>query len=293
MAFTQECALTGFFFILLVVLCSGFETAVLDLQEKVIDYVYGVAERERNYVTWFDMEGKNSLLIKDPAKYKKYKVSTTASEVKYGEHKKTYVHPTVVYTQWYHNGQSIPTKVVMQRNIEHNRVTSWSFENVFRSETGTSLTFTVPIKEFTLSVGQSHKVTASEMNAYGYTTTVLEKFELKKEIVVKPGKSVKVEWIMKEYVQEIPWTAEVVAKGWFAAYYYYDIGYQYLWFYPICKITSRHLESNCEREKEDGGYVKFLAKGVFTGVNETKLEIKVSEKNMTNYKRQPLNVSCR
>lgn len=83
-----------------------------------------------------------------------------------------------------------------------------------------------------------------------------------------------------------------MATGWFAAYYYYQVGYQYLWFYGICQITGLGLESNCKSENEDGGYVKFMAKGTFTGVNETKVEIKVSEHSIKNYKRKPFNISC-
>lgn len=44
---------------------------MLDLEEKVVDFVYGVAEKHFSYVTWYDMEGKNPNLLRDPLKYKK------------------------------------------------------------------------------------------------------------------------------------------------------------------------------------------------------------------------------
>lgn len=87
--------------------------------------------------------------------------------------------------------------------------------------------------------------------------------------------------------QVLPWKAEVISRGWFAVYYYYRHGARYLWMYPICSIEDNALESNCTTETEDGGFVKFLASGMFTGIKSTELEVHVKEEKLKTYKGPP------
>lgn len=87
------------------------------------------------------------------------------------------------------------------------------------------------------------------------------------------------------YFQEIPWSAEVTASGWFAVWFEKKVDGHHLWFIPISDLKDALLKSN-----PGSGSVTFTVQGVFTGVSNTKTHLRITNRDLNAYGGKPLSV---
>lgn len=102
-----------------------------------------------------------------------------------------------MYTQWIHNDSPEPTKSTITRKKTHSRTHVWRTESAF--DAGVSLK--VQTKFFFADINSEIRagVTLSRQSSESVTET--EEFSVMQEITVPPLSSVKVEWIVTDYVQ--------------------------------------------------------------------------------------------
>lgn len=278
--------LGGALLLVLVLQCEAQETFTFDLEEKVQKYVENWSAREKQPVSWWDMEGKHKHLIEHAYKYKKFKVTVTAGTLKYLEVRSTTAQPNVMHTQWIHNDSPIPTKTTIRRKKVHTRSNSWHTDWAFHAGVNVTATAKIPFVDIHSQITTSVNLKTGASESVAET----EEFSIKKEVTVAPFSSVKVEWIITDFVQEIPWNAEVTARGWFAVWFDKKVNNHWLWFPPICRVTDPLLKSDCNDNPNQGGSVKFTAKGTFVGVKNTETHLRVSKHDLNAYSRKPISV---
>lgn len=288
MAYLQE-SLFAVSLFLLVLLGSGYQTGdegvTFNLDDKIEEHSHRMAKKFNNYLTWWDSKGTHPTLKKEYPRYKKYKVTSTASRLKFSQARQESVRIKNLISQDMENKQQAPSKILMKKTSKHIRASSWNAQKSFSSESEYFFKFSFP--KNLISLGASHTHSTQEKNSSGQSINEIEEIVIEKNFTVMPGTKVKATWTIRENIQVLPWKAEVISRGWFAVYYYYRHGARYLWMYPICSIEDNALESNCTTETEDGGFVKFLASGMFTGIKSTELEVHVKEEKLKTYKGPP------
>ncbi|CAN7990516.1 unnamed protein product [Ixodes pacificus] len=227
------------------------------------------------------MHGDHSHLIENAAKYSKHKVSTRVGSLQYGSVSKSSALPKVVHTEWAHNNQ--PTKpivVTVKREKTLTHQYSWQTQDTFTVGTSVSIEAGLPgVADFTSTFSASVSLT----NTAGQVHTDAEKYAVDLGVTVPPMKSAKIEWVVTDVSQEIPWTAQIDIEGWFAVWYREKISDHYLWFYDVKTLKDPLLE-----ETEKG--VRYTARGIFKGVFGTDSQLRVSEYDIGAYGGKPTKV---
>ncbi|CAN7990520.1 unnamed protein product [Ixodes pacificus] len=93
----------------------------------------------------------------------------------------------------------------------------------------------------------------------------------------------KIEWVITDVTQEIPWTAQIDIEGWFAVWFRKRVNNHYLWFYPVSYLKDPLLKGTKEG-------VRYTARGIFTGVRGTDSRIRVNQYDNGAYGGKPTKV---
>lgn len=129
----------------------------------------------------------------------RYKVTVTAGDVKYGQVTKSEMRPTVVYSQWMHNGQpSNSQQVTVKRTTERKKTALWKTRAGFSSSFSLSASAQLPLIggfEARGQVGLDLKL------GLGEEISETETFSVDEVVTVPPMKSVKIDWIITDVVQ--------------------------------------------------------------------------------------------
>ncbi|KAM7304516.1 aerolysin-like protein [Ixodes scapularis] len=257
------------------------ETRVFDLPKKIQEFVNQQSKAHNVPVIWWSMHGDHDHLVKNAAEYSKYKVSTRVGPLQYGSVSKSSVLPKVVHTEWAHNNQ--PTKpivVTVKREKTLTHQYSWQTQDTFTVGTSVSIEAGLPgVADFT----GSFSTTVSLSNTAGQVHTDAEKYAVDLGVTVPPMKSAKIEWVITDVTQEIPWTAQIDIEGWFAVWFREKISDHYLWFFDV-----RLLNDPLLQETEKG--VHYTAKGIFKGVFGSDSQLRVSEYDLGAYGGKPTKV---
>ncbi|CAN7938880.1 unnamed protein product, partial [Ixodes hexagonus] len=209
----------------------------------------------------------------------RYKVTITAENMKYGEVRRSIERPSVVYTQWAHNGQpSSPQEVTIKREIRREKTATWHTERGFHSSFSVSVEAGVP---GVAKLGSQYQTSLELKTGRVKQHSEAEMFSVNQVVKVPPMKTVKIEWIITDTEQEIPWTAKVNAHGWIAVWFEYKVNGHWLWFYPVNSLEDSRL-----RDVGDNA-AQFTAQGVFTGVNAQEAHLRVTELDLQEYSRRP------
>ncbi|KAM7303257.1 uncharacterized protein ISCGN_013230 [Ixodes scapularis] len=240
---------------------------VFDLETKIQEYVEKLEEKHNVGVAWWDMYGTNPEFRRYKLPKRPHKVLVNAGPIKYGEVQKRETKPRVVHTEWIHNEQpSEASRVTVQRYMQHETKYTWTTQKGFGFKTELSVTVPLP---GSVSITGTISVAVSFTKTDSKVKTETEEQFVKHVITVPPRKSVKVEWVVNDIVQEIPWTAEIRARGNFAVAYTRPVNGSNMWFYHISKIQDPLLK------RIGGGQVQFMSSGTFTSVggSDTRLQL--------------------
>ncbi|CAN7938882.1 unnamed protein product, partial [Ixodes hexagonus] len=246
---------------------------VFDLDEKVKKLVESKTPYTcKGKLLWWDMYGQHQILKKNAHKWGQFKVTVKAEPVKYGKLKNKVMRPVVVFSQWSHNGQPKQNvKVSVKRETTRQKTATWNTEFGFRSSLSVRARAGIPIFasiESKLEVGLDYK------SKNGGKVTETQKLSVNQEVIVPPMKSVKIEWIVTEGVQDVPWTAAIKLGGWVAA----QCASRKLYFYPIHRLSSDPLVKYVGHNT-----VQYTAKGLFTAVSAHESHLRVSEFDLQAY----------
>ncbi|CAN7948718.1 unnamed protein product, partial [Ixodes pacificus] len=157
---------------------------------------------------------------------------------------------------------------------------SWQTQNSF--SVGTSLSIKVGLPGVA-DVTSTFSTNVSLTNTAGQVHTESEKYTIEQDVTVPPLKSAKIEWIVTDVTQEIPWTAQIDIEGWFAVWFREKVNDHYLWFYEVKDLKDPLLE-----ETEKG--VRYTARGIFSGVHGTEAHLRVSQYDIGAYGAKPTKV---
>lgn len=267
----------GALLLALVLQCKAQDSVTVDLNEEVKKKGEGLAASSGNRVVGWSLDGE------PPGKAK---VTATAGPIQYHDARKPTTHPSVMYTQWIHNDSPEPTKSTITRKKTHSRTHVWRTERAF--DAGVSLK--VQTKFFFADINSEIRagVTLSRQSSESVTET--EEFSVMQEITVPPLSSVKVEWIVTDYVQDVPWSSEVTVRGWFRISFEKPRDGSKVWLWNVCDLGHRLLTTDCTGFRNGGGFAKFTAKGVFAGVKNTETHLKISKHDLKAYGGKPLSV---
>ncbi|CAN8002410.1 unnamed protein product, partial [Ixodes hexagonus] len=260
-----------------------------DFDKKVEEFVESKAAEHNVKVLWWDMHGEHEHLQANAHKYKKhinpasctnrYKVTITAEKVKYGGVRSSIEQPSVVYTQSAHNGQpSSPQELTIKREIRREKTATWHTEWGFHSSFSVSVEAGIPdVAKF----GSQFETSLDLKTGRTKQHSEAEIFSVNQVVNVPPMKTVKVEWIITDTQQEIPWTAKVNAHGWIAMWFEYKVNGHWLWFYPVDWLQDPLLTN------VGGNTVQFTAQGVFTAVNAQETHLRVTESDLQEHSDRP------
>uniref|UniRef100_V5ICF4 Putative cytotoxin n=2 Tax=Ixodes ricinus TaxID=34613 RepID=V5ICF4_IXORI len=247
------------------------ETRVFDLPQKIQEFVNQESRRYNVPVNWWNMYGNHSHLIENAEKYGRYKVSSTAGSFQYGNVSKSSFDAKVVYTEWSSNhGPTEPIIVTVKRTKTRTHQYSWQTQEGVITVGSISIEAGLPkVVGATASVSK----TLSLSTTTGQVETVSEEYAVDVKVTVPPMKSAKIEWVVTDVTQEIPWTAQIDIEGWFSVWFREKVNDHYLWFYEVKDLKDPLLE-----ETEKG--VRYTAKGIFHGVHGTEAHLRVSQYDM-------------
>uniref|UniRef100_V5HB14 Putative cytotoxin n=2 Tax=Ixodes ricinus TaxID=34613 RepID=V5HB14_IXORI len=257
------------------------ETRVFDLPKKIQEFVNQQSKEHNVPVNWWNMHGNHNHLIENAEKYSKHKVSTTVGSLQYGSVSKSSVLPKVVHTEWAHNNQ--PTKpivVTVKREKTLTHQYSWQTQNTF--SVGTSLSIKVGLPDVA-DITTTFSATVSLTKTDGQVHTDAEKYAVDLGVTVSPMKSAKIEWVITDVTQEIPWTAQIDIEGWFAVWFQEKVNDHHLWFYDVRMLKDPLLE-----ETKKG--MRYTARGIFTCVHGTDSQLRVSEYDIEAYGGKPTKI---
>ncbi|KAG0445273.1 hypothetical protein HPB47_017471 [Ixodes persulcatus] len=198
----------------------------------------------------------------------RYKVSTRVDSFQYGNVSKSSSDAKVVYTEWSYN--TMPTEpivVTLKRTKTRTHQYSWQTQDAMSVDGSISIEVGLPkVVGGTASV----RKTVSLTNTTGQVETVSQGYTVDVKVTVPPRKKAKIEWVITDVIQEIPWTAQIDIEGWFAVWFRWKVNDHYLWFYPVSRLEDPLLERTQEG-------VRYTASGIFTDVSGTEGQLRVSE----------------
>lgn len=102
-----------------------------------------------------------------------------------------------MHTQWIHNDSPDPTKTTIRRKKVHTRTNSWHTEWAFHSGANVTVAAKIPFIEIQSQISTSVNLNSGSSESVAET----EEFSVKEEVTAAPLSSVKVEWIITDFVQ--------------------------------------------------------------------------------------------
>uniref|UniRef100_V5GLM0 Putative cytotoxin n=2 Tax=Ixodes ricinus TaxID=34613 RepID=V5GLM0_IXORI len=249
---------------------------VFDLTKKIQEFVDLKSRFHNVPVDWWNMYGNHSHLIENAEKYGEYKVNSTVGSFQYGNVSKSSFDTKVVSTERLYNDlHTGPVTVTGKRTKTRTYQYSWQTQEAV--SVGGSISIEVGVPTVVGSTGSLSK-TVSLSTTTGQVETVSEEYAVDVKVTVPPRKKAKIEWVVTDVIQEIPWTAQIDIKGWFAVWFREKIdfnsplgdNYHHLWFPHV-----RRLEDPLLKRTEEG--VRYTARGIFTGVHGAEAHLRVSE----------------
>ncbi|XP_042142263.1 uncharacterized protein LOC121833204 [Ixodes scapularis] len=204
----------------------------------------------------------------------KAKVTATAGPVLYGATKSSAKRPTVVYSQWVHNGQASSYQTTtVERKTEHKKTATWHVENGF----GYSGSVTASAHSFIVNIETKHQISLDLKKGSREEVSDTETFSVNQVVKVPPMKSVKIDWIITDAVQEVPWTSTVTVTGHFAIKFTEKLGGSFVWYYNLPYLKDPRIKFTGMET------LLYTAKGTFTAVQGHEAHLRVTEHDYQAY----------
>lgn len=241
---------------------------VLDINDKVKNFVKKMEKQHNTKVSWWDMHGKSTKLLNKDGN-KKYHVWAKANPMHYGERSSGKKIPNTVYVMRFHNEQPAHSqKAIFKRTTIRKQHASWHSTKSIRIGVDVRASVSLSgIFAFKAGFDYNYDLTSGE----SYMATDSEEFTIQKEITIPPRTTVEVEWIVTEHVHRIPWESEVLIDGWFLMWFEKQVHNHHLWYHPIDVISDPDLKLH-----EPSG-LAWNATGFAEGVTMIRSELRVRE----------------
>uniref|UniRef100_V5ICH0 Putative salivary secreted peptide n=2 Tax=Ixodes ricinus TaxID=34613 RepID=V5ICH0_IXORI len=242
--------------------------------------LYKAAERYAEQ----DASSQNMEVVKEDS-LNESPVTVTAGPVVYGATKSSAMRPNVVYIQWVHNGQASSSQTItIQRRTEHKETATWHVE------AGFSYSGSVKASAGILTIANAeteHKISLDLKGGYRKEVSKTETFSINDVVTVSPMKSVKIEWIITDAVQEVPWTSTVTITGNFFVRYRSASRSATAYFSPGILKYDNPLQCPAMNR------CLYTAKGTFTGIQAHETHIRVTEYDFQRNRRRSLASAAR
>uniref|UniRef100_T1IT04 Cytotoxin n=1 Tax=Strigamia maritima TaxID=126957 RepID=T1IT04_STRMM len=238
-----------------------------DFDEVARQYAENKAREYGRTLKWYDIYGKQKHLMERP-QYHRYKITAWSDNVKYGVVEKTVEKPGYVYTQWFHNSQSVPIVTEFSREVQLKNSYSWSVSNSVKMYTEIKASAGIP---GVLGVNTFFNSSIDLQSTESQTTVQTEIYSVKNIITIPPNKSVKAEFIVTEKDVQVPWEADVEITGWIAMWFDPKYNNHWLWFHPITSLA------NAKFKYSRNGGLLYHSKGTFRGLRGVDTVLKTYE----------------
>uniref|UniRef100_A0A4D5RPL3 Putative salivary secreted peptide n=1 Tax=Ixodes scapularis TaxID=6945 RepID=A0A4D5RPL3_IXOSC len=248
------------------------EPDTFDLDKAVESFVESEAKLSKRKVVWWDVHRKEDD-VKE-ARREHPPVTATAGPVVYGATKSSAKRPNVVYTQWVHNGQASSSQTTtIERKTEHKKTATWHVEGGF-SYSGS---VTASASFFIVNIETKHQISLDLKGGYREEVSDTETFSVNHVVTVPPMKSVKIDWIITDAEQEVPWTSTVTLTGHIAIKYKEKLEGGFFWFYNLFNLQDSRL-----RHAGNDTYL-YTARGTFTADKAHENHLRVTEHDYQAY----------
>uniref|UniRef100_A0A6B0V781 Putative cytotoxin-like protein n=1 Tax=Ixodes ricinus TaxID=34613 RepID=A0A6B0V781_IXORI len=231
------------------------EKLEFNLEDVALAFLYNYADQIGANVWDVDVMGANS---DRPEKNKYPPVKATMSPLTYGAAETVSTNPLVAYTQLFHNGQPDRNETAtIHKEIKHHNTYTYSVERGI--DTGLSGSFSAGIPEI---VGASSEISVKFSTLWGSTKTETTEttYSVNQKVNVPPESTVQVLLIVNEDVVDVPWTATMNLKGYFAGYFEkHGVG-KFWKYFPLGDLRHPDVETRAYNE------ILFRAQGTFHGL---------------------------
>uniref|UniRef100_A0A4D5RPB2 Putative salivary secreted peptide n=1 Tax=Ixodes scapularis TaxID=6945 RepID=A0A4D5RPB2_IXOSC len=249
------------------------EPDTFDLDKAVESFVESEAKLSKRKVVWWDVHRKEDDVKETRREHPP--VTATAGPVVYGATKSSAKRPNVVYTQWVHNGQASSSQTTtIERKTDHKKTATWHVETGF-SYSG-SMKASANIWNI-VNIETEHKIGLDLKGGYREEVSDTETFSVNQVVTVPPMKSVKIDWIITDAVQEVPWTSTVAVTGHIAIKYTEKLEGTFVWYYNFPYLGDSRL-----KYAGDDTYL-YTAKGTFTAVKAHENHLRITEHDYQAY----------
>uniref|UniRef100_A0A131Y730 Putative salivary secreted peptide n=1 Tax=Ixodes ricinus TaxID=34613 RepID=A0A131Y730_IXORI len=244
-----------------------------DLHEVLKKYVERESEYHKTEVVCWDFHCKPDDL--KGHRLKRPTLTVTAGPVVYGATKSSTRRPNVVYSTWVHNGQaSSSQQITVNRKTKHKKTVTWHVESGF-SYSG-SLTASVNFFKF-VDIETKHQISLDLKGGYRQEESDTETFSVNQVVTVPPMKSVKIEWVITDAVQEVPWTSTVTVTGEIRIKFKERVNNSFFWSHGIGRLHDSRL-----KYKGDNIF-QYTAGGTYTAVKGHDAQLRVTEHDYQAY----------
>ncbi|CAN7996217.1 unnamed protein product [Ixodes pacificus] len=248
------------------------EPDTFDLDKVVERFVERKAKEVLRKIVWWDVHRKHDEVKKDRTKYPP--VTATAGPAVYGATKSSAKRPSVVYTQWVHNGQASSSQTTtVERKTEHKKTATWHVERGFSYSGSVAASASL----FIVNIETKHQISLDLKGGYREEVSDTETFSVNQVLTVPPMKSVKIDWIITDAVQEVPWTSTVTLTGDIAIKYKEKLEGGFLWYYNLFNLQDSRL-----KDAGNNNYL-YTAKGTFTAVKAHEAHLRITEHDYQAY----------
>lgn len=237
-----------------------------NLQDVVMEYLYEHAKKTRANLWDMDVMGENSARPKDD---KHPAVKAEMSKLIFGEAEIVSTKPMVAYSQLFHNGQPDRNETAtIKKEIKHHDTYTYTVERGI--DTGLSGEWSAGLPE---TIGAKTEISIKFSTLWGSTETKTTErtYSLNQVVTIPPESTVQVQLLISEEVVNVPWTATMSLKGYFAGKFEMNGGWPWKYFgigdlkHPDVKYIARDE-------------ILFHAKGTFSGLTSKSSHTSTREK---------------
>uniref|UniRef100_A0A147BGK5 Putative cytotoxin-like protein n=1 Tax=Ixodes ricinus TaxID=34613 RepID=A0A147BGK5_IXORI len=237
-----------------------------NLQDVVMGYLYQQAKKTGANLWDMDVMGENTAR---PKNNNYPPVKARMSELIFGKAEIVSTKPLVAYSQLFHNGQPDRNETAtIKKEIKHHNTYTYTVERGI--DTGLSGEWSAGLPDV---VGARTEISLKFSTLWGSTETKTTEttYSLNQVVTIPPESTVRVQLLIAEEVVNVPWSATMYLKGYFAGQF--EKGGGWPWeFFGVGALTHPDVKYIAPDE------ILFHAKGTFSGITSKSSHTSTREK---------------
>ncbi|KAM7296014.1 uncharacterized protein ISCGN_021219 [Ixodes scapularis] len=193
------------------------------------------------------------------------------SPLTYGPAETVSTNPLVAYTQLFHNGQPDRNETAtINKQFKHHNTYTYAVERGI--DTGLTGTWSAGIPDL---IGASSEISVKFSTSWGSTKTETTEttYSLNQVVTIPPESTVQVLLVIHEDIVDVPWSATMYLKGYFAGYFEKHGRGKFWEHFPIGKLRHPDVETRANDE------ILFRAQGTFHGLTSKSSRTVTREKH--------------